>query len=75
VLVFSSPPVELNGYVLVSIVNPDGQITSQRLLFTDDCPTEGQFGKGLDCKPCPEGGRCPGGYLMHFIKNNNKKIK
>ena len=29
--------------------------------FTDDCPIEGMWGKGLDCVACPAGGVCPGG--------------
>jgi hypothetical protein len=30
------------------------------LYTTDDCPVAGEFGRGKDCKVCPEGGECPG---------------
>ena len=34
------------------------------VLYTDDCPFPGSFGRGLDCAPCPEGAECPGGYRL-----------
>eukprot|EP00698_Gefionella_okellyi_P016594 TRINITY_DN4759_c0_g1_i2.p1 TRINITY_DN4759_c0_g1~~TRINITY_DN4759_c0_g1_i2.p1 ORF type:complete len:1246 (+),score=296.69 TRINITY_DN4759_c0_g1_i2:735-4472(+) len=55
-----------NTYQNVSLFNPDGgwQLMVDALYYTDDCPFEGYYGRGLDCRPCPEGGYCPGGYRM-----------
>lgn len=34
------------------------------MYYTNDCPFEGWYGRGLNCRPCPEGARCPGGYRI-----------
>ena len=38
---------------------------ADELYFTDKCP-DGQFGTNAkqDCRPCPAGGVCPGGYRL-----------
>lgn len=56
-------PIMVKGYVTVTVVNGGGtQSSLERVLFvTDDCPKPGQFGRGVNCKDCPEGATCPGG--------------
>lgn len=34
---------------------------SRLLLYTDDCPQVGMFGRGSACRACLPGGFCPGG--------------
>jgi hypothetical protein len=55
------------GYHTVTIVNvfantrhSDGTM----LYATEDCPFPGEFGRGKDCEPCPDGATCPGGYRI-----------
>jgi hypothetical protein len=36
------------------------------LYTTDDCPVAGEFGRGKDCKRCPEGGECPGVCMIYY---------
>jgi hypothetical protein len=65
---FLIPPSASAGYVPITLRNDlgGGQLVTRNdvLFYTDDCPEEGQFGKGLDCKECPEGAECPGGYRL-----------
>eukprot|EP00163_Fabomonas_tropica_P015400 TRINITY_DN281_c0_g1_i10.p1 TRINITY_DN281_c0_g1~~TRINITY_DN281_c0_g1_i10.p1 ORF type:complete len:3420 (-),score=518.30 TRINITY_DN281_c0_g1_i10:122-10381(-) len=53
--------VKETGYVPFRIVNPGGQWTSIDFFFTDDCPSEGMYGAGDSCRPCPTHATCPGG--------------
>jgi hypothetical protein len=67
-------------YALVKVVNYDGgsDELDNFFYFTDDCPYEGMYGKGLDCKPCPVGGICPGGTVdkgRSKEKEKGKEIK
>ena len=76
-LIFTSEVVSVynasQGYFPISIINPDGSVAScpspqcpirAALYFTDDCPYPGSFGRGVECKPCPSGAECPGGYRI-----------
>ena len=47
----------------MSIRTAEGPAAELRLalLYSEDCPKAGWFGRGLDCRPCPKGGYCPGG--------------
>lgn len=62
-IVFLTPLIRRTGYIDVALSQCEGVITTLpgALYITDDCPVAGSFGKGTDCKPCPEGGICPGG--------------
>eukprot|EP00698_Gefionella_okellyi_P008903 TRINITY_DN2236_c0_g1_i2.p1 TRINITY_DN2236_c0_g1~~TRINITY_DN2236_c0_g1_i2.p1 ORF type:complete len:2997 (-),score=691.31 TRINITY_DN2236_c0_g1_i2:204-8054(-) len=52
-------------YYNVTLRNPDGGwLVYDGLFYTEDCPYEGQFGSGLNCRPCPIGGICPGGQRV-----------
>jgi hypothetical protein len=53
-------------YAPVTIVNAGGgQNTMDKVLYyTDDCPKEGWYGRGLQCKECPAQAECPGGYRL-----------
>jgi hypothetical protein len=56
-----------DGYQKVTIVNLFTRTwgADNTLMYaTENCPTPGEFGLGDDCKPCPEGGECPGGYRI-----------
>jgi hypothetical protein len=56
-----------DGYQKVTIVNLFTRTrgADDTLMYaTENCPTPGEFGFGDDCKPCPEGGECPGGYRI-----------
>jgi hypothetical protein len=69
-------PAKLDGvveYVNLTIINPNGasvtvdETTPPRrnvLFYSDTCPEENWFGAGLDCRACPRGAECPGGYRM-----------
>eukprot|EP00698_Gefionella_okellyi_P015322 TRINITY_DN4320_c0_g3_i1.p1 TRINITY_DN4320_c0_g3~~TRINITY_DN4320_c0_g3_i1.p1 ORF type:complete len:1843 (-),score=404.46 TRINITY_DN4320_c0_g3_i1:432-5939(-) len=63
-----SSPVNVppDSYQNISLWNPDGgwQLLIEPVFFTEDCPYEGLYGRGLQCQTCPEGGYCPGGYRM-----------
>eukprot|EP00163_Fabomonas_tropica_P005898 TRINITY_DN15545_c0_g1_i1.p1 TRINITY_DN15545_c0_g1~~TRINITY_DN15545_c0_g1_i1.p1 ORF type:complete len:2304 (+),score=581.51 TRINITY_DN15545_c0_g1_i1:550-6912(+) len=64
---FVTPELNNTGQVDISIVMPTTVATTvvpSVLRYTDDCPIEGQFGVGKDCKDCPEGGVCPGGNVI-----------
>lgn len=65
-ITFLTPAQQTTGYFDMTIINPDGGFftLANEMYYTDDCPFPGQFGKGLECKPCPEGGVCPGGYRI-----------
>lgn len=71
------PPSPPNGnwtgtYQTLQIDNSNGMRVScpsscppnSELFFTEDCPEKGQYGSGLECKTCPTGGVCPGGYRL-----------
>lgn len=62
--VFEAPPQAAPGYYDVTVQNGDGLNAAGSAYYSDDCPTEGQFGRGLECKPCPTGAYCPGGYRI-----------
>eukprot|EP00163_Fabomonas_tropica_P026431 TRINITY_DN484_c0_g1_i9.p1 TRINITY_DN484_c0_g1~~TRINITY_DN484_c0_g1_i9.p1 ORF type:complete len:2450 (-),score=221.17 TRINITY_DN484_c0_g1_i9:258-7607(-) len=51
-------------YQVVSLSHPDGGSGNcpRCLYYTERCPQDGMYGAGLDCRPCPEGAVCPGGY-------------
>ncbi|KNC54960.1 uncharacterized protein AMSG_10205 [Thecamonas trahens ATCC 50062] len=59
-------PVESKGYLAVTVTEPTTRLFAiySDLFFTDDCPYEGQFGRGTACGPCPIGAICPGGYRL-----------
>ena len=62
---FRSVSVGQGGYENLDVINRDGAFARDGSFFyTDDCPEEGQFGRGSDCVDCPEGGICPGGYRI-----------
>jgi cysteine-rich repeat protein len=66
-LVFMAPVQNEEGYYSVSVENVDSTTRGSggnMLYYTNDCPEPNQFGEGLDCGPCPEGGICPGGYRI-----------
>eukprot|EP00698_Gefionella_okellyi_P016163 TRINITY_DN4607_c0_g2_i2.p1 TRINITY_DN4607_c0_g2~~TRINITY_DN4607_c0_g2_i2.p1 ORF type:complete len:1933 (-),score=471.29 TRINITY_DN4607_c0_g2_i2:6-5228(-) len=66
-------PLNVTGYNFtrgvyhnISILNPDGgfYFWFEPVFITDSCPYVGFWGIGLDCKNCPVGGICPGGYRV-----------
>ncbi|KNC52830.1 uncharacterized protein AMSG_08972 [Thecamonas trahens ATCC 50062] len=65
-LTLLTPGVTAEGYLAITLTHPlTGTFTSyDDLFFTNDCPFEGQFGRGLECKSCPDGAFCPGGYRL-----------
>ncbi|KNC48523.1 uncharacterized protein AMSG_04967 [Thecamonas trahens ATCC 50062] len=65
-LLLATSPTSDTGYLDIIVSDP---ITTAFAVysdhyFTDDCPAEGSFGKGLQCAPCPSYARCPGGDRM-----------
>jgi hypothetical protein len=55
------------GYHKLTIVALDSGTKGEadNLFFaTKDCPFPGQFGRGKECRDCPDGGICPGGYRI-----------
>eukprot|EP00698_Gefionella_okellyi_P010300 TRINITY_DN2665_c0_g1_i1.p1 TRINITY_DN2665_c0_g1~~TRINITY_DN2665_c0_g1_i1.p1 ORF type:complete len:2847 (+),score=703.53 TRINITY_DN2665_c0_g1_i1:1189-8541(+) len=67
-LEFRSPLTTFVGYANVTIRNPDGgYAVYSKAYFTEDCPFEGFYGRGLDCIQCPTGGICPGGYRIQAL--------
>eukprot|EP00698_Gefionella_okellyi_P011631 TRINITY_DN3077_c0_g1_i1.p1 TRINITY_DN3077_c0_g1~~TRINITY_DN3077_c0_g1_i1.p1 ORF type:complete len:2771 (+),score=647.15 TRINITY_DN3077_c0_g1_i1:106-8418(+) len=66
VLTTSVGGVVVNGvYLNVTLRNPGGGwLTYSKMYFTEDCPEEGQFGRGANCTACPTGAFCPGGYRL-----------
>eukprot|EP00698_Gefionella_okellyi_P000996 TRINITY_DN10875_c0_g1_i1.p1 TRINITY_DN10875_c0_g1~~TRINITY_DN10875_c0_g1_i1.p1 ORF type:complete len:2975 (+),score=482.22 TRINITY_DN10875_c0_g1_i1:924-8927(+) len=63
---FTTPPINVTGYQNVSFMNPDGGsfLAVEVFFYTSDCPQIGQWGIGLECRPCPDGGYCPGGFRV-----------
>eukprot|EP00698_Gefionella_okellyi_P007641 TRINITY_DN1869_c0_g2_i1.p1 TRINITY_DN1869_c0_g2~~TRINITY_DN1869_c0_g2_i1.p1 ORF type:complete len:2455 (-),score=429.36 TRINITY_DN1869_c0_g2_i1:10699-18063(-) len=62
----TSPQVNFTGQAQLILVNPDGgKLIYPTIFVTDNCPFQGQFGYGLDCKPCPVGAYCPGGPRIY----------
>ncbi|KNC54757.1 uncharacterized protein AMSG_01608 [Thecamonas trahens ATCC 50062] len=61
-----TPLVESKGYNKVTFREPMVGMSASYydLFFTDDCPYEGQFGRGTACAPCPTGAVCPGGFRL-----------
>lgn len=51
------------GYhdLLLTNVGRTEALLRKAIFYTDDCPAEGRFGSGKDCRACPEGATCPGG--------------
>ena len=47
-------------YVDVRVLNPDGADVKTRLklYYSEKCPKIGDYGSGLNCRPCPTGGIC-----------------
>eukprot|EP00163_Fabomonas_tropica_P022184 TRINITY_DN386_c0_g1_i3.p1 TRINITY_DN386_c0_g1~~TRINITY_DN386_c0_g1_i3.p1 ORF type:complete len:3197 (-),score=554.22 TRINITY_DN386_c0_g1_i3:84-9674(-) len=61
VLIVTPPaPAGYKGLRVLNL-NAGGASVAVEVFYTDDCPTEGVFGSGGDCKPCPVGAYCPGG--------------
>ena len=58
-----TPSVPSDGYYSMRVVNSGGseRTVDGFIYYSDDCPEEGFFGRGSNCKPCPKGGFCPGG--------------
>ena len=56
-LTVTTPAQAETGYYMVTVINPDGGRATADLgfFYTDDCPFEGQWGRGLTCHDCPEG--------------------
>ena len=46
------------GYVPVRLRHPLGTVANltQLVVYTEDCPRFGMFGRGLSCRTCPAGG-------------------
>eukprot|EP00163_Fabomonas_tropica_P003486 TRINITY_DN1298_c0_g1_i2.p1 TRINITY_DN1298_c0_g1~~TRINITY_DN1298_c0_g1_i2.p1 ORF type:complete len:2301 (+),score=155.89 TRINITY_DN1298_c0_g1_i2:1379-8281(+) len=63
----TTPPRTTEGYVTVTFRNGGGSMfTAANLLYyTDDCPEPGSYGKGNQCRACPENAVCPGGFRVH----------
>eukprot|EP00163_Fabomonas_tropica_P010568 TRINITY_DN2073_c0_g2_i4.p1 TRINITY_DN2073_c0_g2~~TRINITY_DN2073_c0_g2_i4.p1 ORF type:complete len:5484 (-),score=1034.41 TRINITY_DN2073_c0_g2_i4:293-16744(-) len=61
---FWVPPTTQTGYQTIKITNPNRLTVTRDVFMTDDCPEPGSWGRGADCKPCPEGAVCPGGYRL-----------
>eukprot|EP00163_Fabomonas_tropica_P016493 TRINITY_DN2957_c0_g1_i1.p1 TRINITY_DN2957_c0_g1~~TRINITY_DN2957_c0_g1_i1.p1 ORF type:complete len:3388 (+),score=527.40 TRINITY_DN2957_c0_g1_i1:1057-11220(+) len=62
-----SPRMTTVGYkplVIKNMKTGNQLVIRDKLFYSDDCPFEGQFGRGLDCIDCPVGAYCPGGYRM-----------
>lgn len=56
------PAVNASGYVSILLTNPDtGSTEDQAVYYTSACISAGMLGVGLECRPCPTGGVCPGG--------------
>eukprot|EP00698_Gefionella_okellyi_P024708 TRINITY_DN8795_c0_g1_i2.p1 TRINITY_DN8795_c0_g1~~TRINITY_DN8795_c0_g1_i2.p1 ORF type:complete len:2079 (-),score=494.13 TRINITY_DN8795_c0_g1_i2:11-6247(-) len=68
--VLVTPPLNQTGYQNIYMRNPDGGwVTfSPGFFYTDDCPREGEFGRGLNCIACPAGGICPGGFRVQAVE-------
>jgi outer membrane protein assembly factor BamB len=49
---------------LVNVMSGTYGAADNLVYVTSDCPEEGQFGRGKDCRECPEGADCPGGYRL-----------
>jgi hypothetical protein len=65
--VLRSPALAAQGYKIVTLQNLNSSTYSERtglIFYTDDCPEPGMFGRGTDCRECPVGGICPGGYRI-----------
>lgn len=53
---FKAPLYNATGYVPLVFRNPSGTVFAYKgFYYTDDCPSEGEWGRGLECVPCPEG--------------------
>jgi hypothetical protein len=63
-LVPSGRPNSYASLTLQNQVSLTAISSSEFAFYTDECPQEGQYGKGQQCWPCPEGGFCPGGYRI-----------
>jgi hypothetical protein len=67
---FASPPIYTAAggqYAKMEVLNMfEGSLvqTSSDVYYTEDCPSEGQYGRGAKCARCPEGAYCPGGWRM-----------
>eukprot|EP00163_Fabomonas_tropica_P020199 TRINITY_DN3556_c0_g1_i2.p1 TRINITY_DN3556_c0_g1~~TRINITY_DN3556_c0_g1_i2.p1 ORF type:complete len:1274 (+),score=87.86 TRINITY_DN3556_c0_g1_i2:1380-5201(+) len=64
-----TPQVQGDSYHDVDVQNADGTRASlrQAIYFTDTCQgdsTQSFYGAGAECRPCPEGAICPGGFRM-----------
>ncbi|KAH3742736.1 calcium-binding protein [Pelomyxa schiedti] len=66
ILYFDAPTSTVGGYQNITVTNPDGGfgVLSPGILYTEDCPEPGFYGKGTDCHPCPRGAICPGGNRL-----------
>ncbi len=60
---FRTPPSSTRGYSEVLLKNGNGAERRFPIIYyTEGCPFNGWWGEGADCRPCPVGASCPGGY-------------
>jgi hypothetical protein len=60
---FRTPPSSTRGYSEVLLKNGNGaERRFPVIYYTEGCPLNGWWGEGADCRPCPVGASCPGGY-------------
>eukprot|EP00698_Gefionella_okellyi_P001098 TRINITY_DN1097_c0_g1_i1.p1 TRINITY_DN1097_c0_g1~~TRINITY_DN1097_c0_g1_i1.p1 ORF type:complete len:2798 (+),score=590.51 TRINITY_DN1097_c0_g1_i1:689-9082(+) len=62
-----TPPMNASDtYQNLTVMNTDGgvQLLRDAFFFTNDCPDEGYYGRGLLCERCPAGAYCPGGFRV-----------
>lgn len=53
---FTSPECNATTYARIIVTNPTGTRGAfSNFFYTLDCPFEGQWGTGLECKACPQG--------------------
>ena len=67
----SLPAANATAYVLLRVTNGGGSASPtaeaelpEAVFMTSDCPVEGLFGMGGDCRNCSAHARCPGGHRM-----------
>eukprot|EP00163_Fabomonas_tropica_P015250 TRINITY_DN2784_c0_g1_i1.p1 TRINITY_DN2784_c0_g1~~TRINITY_DN2784_c0_g1_i1.p1 ORF type:complete len:5518 (+),score=923.76 TRINITY_DN2784_c0_g1_i1:209-16762(+) len=65
-IVIETPTVAGSGYRELTLLNEGGSSRkiADLLFFSNDCPEEGYWGTGKDCRLCPIGGICPGGKRL-----------